>query len=111
MAMTSDGIIWQWGGGLPGVDASATSNPIPASVSLNGALASGIALGDNFAMALTSQNTVFTWGTGVKGELGSATLSQSAAPVEVAGLHEVLTICAAEQGASALTRNGNLWTW
>jgi alpha-tubulin suppressor-like RCC1 family protein len=90
LALTTDGVIAAWGGGLRGQlgDAASINRSTPVAVDTSGALASktitDISASYVHSMALASDGTTFTWGSDQFGSLGdSAAISHTNVPVAV----------------------------
>lgn len=101
-ALTSDGTIWTWG-------SSATSSPAPMT-GLTGVVT--MASGSWHTVAVTGDGTVYSWG-GFNwcGELGNGTAQVALVPTRVRGIADITAIDAGYKHATALRRDGTVWSW
>lgn len=96
--LKGDGTAWGWGAdniGQLGRGAATTTGctcqPAPTAVTgITGALALGS--GQQAGSALLADGTVRTWGAGTSGQLGNGSLGNSATPIPVSGLANVVAI-------------------
>lgn len=118
LAVTSDGNVWSWGGNGSGQlgDGTTTARHSPGVVpGVAGAVA--VAAGSSVSYALLSDGTVRAWGLnylayGAWGFLGNgSSISQSATPVVVAGLNDVIALEAGSLHGLALKADGTVWAW
>ncbi len=105
MAVKADGTVWMWGGG------SGTPQQV---AGISDAIA--VSLTENHHLVLKRDGTVWAWGSNAVGQLGNGTNTDSATPVQVAGLTGVTAIVAGPTvlgGSSnfAIRRDGSLWAW
>ena len=82
------------------VPGTATPTPIPAK--------SSIAARSNQTMAIKANGTVWAWGNNGNGQLGDGTTTNRAAPVQVSGLSDVVSITSGVH-TMALKSNGTVW--
>ena len=70
-----------------------------------------ISAGAYHSLALTEDGTVWSWGANWYGQLGNASTEESAFPVQVIGLVDIVDISAGEYYNMALSIDGTLWAW
>jgi hypothetical protein len=99
LALTSDGRVWTWGGGV-------APAPVP---DLSGI--AQISAGDGLNLALRSDGTVWAWGDNSAGDLGNGSDVPSYTPVPVTGLTGVTQIAAGAGMSLALRSDGTVWSW
>jgi alpha-tubulin suppressor-like RCC1 family protein len=111
MALLGDGTVVSWGsnsngelgvaaGGPESCDKPAVScSKVPVRAGVTGAGA--ISAGFRFSLAVAS-GRVFSWGWNEKGQLGDGTTTDSATPVAVSGLSDVIAVDASERHSLAL---------
>jgi len=63
------------------------------------------------AVVLQTDGTVKAWGFNGSGQLGNGTTTDSATPVSVSGLTNVIAIAARQDSSLALTSDGHVWAW
>lgn len=76
----------------------------------------GISGGTGHTLAVRADGTAWAWGIGLNGRLGNGGVLNSSFPVQVltgAGtpLTGVISVAAAEAHSTALTADGNAWSW
>jgi alpha-tubulin suppressor-like RCC1 family protein len=123
LALRSDGTVWAWGWNRNGVlgDAAPVGSNSDVPVQVTGlSNVIQIAAGYTSAMAVRVQDrrgsvlrTVWTWGSNSYGQLGDGTTTDSATPVEVAGLDvpAVTAISAGGLFSMVLGSDGSVWAW
>jgi len=109
LSLRSDGTVWGWGGGVPGLPAGF----VP--VQIHG-LPPGIvqvASGGGHAAAVAADGSVWTWGANYLGQLGYPTPGGASSPTphQVPGLSGVRQVAAGANFTVALRSNGEVWTW
>jgi alpha-tubulin suppressor-like RCC1 family protein len=88
-ALTSDGMVFSWGGNYYGQlgNNSTTSSSVPVAVNTSGVLAGkrivAITAGRFHNLALSSDGKVFAWGENGSGNLGNNSTTNSSVPVAV----------------------------
>lgn len=117
-ANATPGAVWAWGdedifgnGSTALVRGPGLSDVLSVAVSQGGGGNQGA---EGTGYALREDGTVWAWGGGASGELGSGTPPKSgetAVPVPVHGLSDVVAIAGASDGAYAVRRNGTVWAW
>lgn len=117
--LTSDATVMCWGYAL-GEDNNGQYLPGTWPLSASPTTVAGIDLpvlkitsGDGFSCALLSDGAVLCWGYDGGGELGDGMSSNSATPVEVAGLPSPAVGVWADQSTypCALLTDGSVWCW
>jgi alpha-tubulin suppressor-like RCC1 family protein len=116
LALTSDGRVWCWGDNTYGQRGNGSTDPVPP---LNPTVVStlsgvqAISSGADSNYALLQDGTVWAWGWNASGELGvpAAVFTNSAVPIQVPGLHDIIAISAGTQFCLALARDGLVWAW
>lgn len=73
--------------------------------------AKAIAAGGTVSVVVRPDGTVWTMGRGAEGQLGNGSFADSATPVQVNGLTDVVAVAAGNLFAMALTRDGTVWAW
>jgi alpha-tubulin suppressor-like RCC1 family protein len=125
LALRSDGTVWAWGWNRNGVLGDGTpagfdsDSDVPVQVPGLSSVTQ-IAAGYTSAMAVRVQarrgsvlRTVWTWGGNSFGELGDGTTTDSATPVEVAGINVpgITAISAGGGFSMVLGSDGSVWGW
>jgi alpha-tubulin suppressor-like RCC1 family protein len=119
-AVTTTGGVECWGANLSGnvgiqiePGSSATSVPVPASVTGFTTGVTAVSAGQSFACAVTTTGGVECWGADGNGQLGNLSESSSFVPVQVEGLTTGVTVASAGKGLSAcaLTAGGAIECW
>jgi alpha-tubulin suppressor-like RCC1 family protein len=96
--------------GLSGV--RGTDSPTPVEVSGLSSRAASVAAGYLHTCVLTTDGNIWCWGRNDLGQLGDATMTDSATPVEVAGLDGSATaVVAGNRHTCALTKEGAVKCW
>jgi alpha-tubulin suppressor-like RCC1 family protein len=90
------------GGGSAGV---ASVPPAPDGV------ATGLAVGGGHACAVLTDRTVRCWGSGTVGQLGDGLSTDSAVPVKVQGLTDVVQVAAGGSTTCAVLASGAVMCW
>jgi len=89
MALTSDGLVFTWGGNNYGEIGDKSTIPRPAPVlagigsPLSGQNVVRISAGDSYCLAQSSDGKLFSWGLNDTGQLGVGTTINSSFPVQV----------------------------
>jgi alpha-tubulin suppressor-like RCC1 family protein len=105
VAIAQEGGVYSWGS-MAGV---ITRVPTPVA-GLSDARA--VAAGGDFALALRPDGSVWGWGSNVFNVLSTdRSVSQSASPVRIDGLENVVGIAAGAYHGLALRADGSVWTW
>src|SRR5690606_7815341 len=73
--------------------------------------AAAVAAGGTHSCALLRSGAVDCWGSGDSGELGDGNQRNSARPVRVVGLGDVVALALGEQHSCALVRSGGVMGW
>ena len=122
LAVSSDGQVFAWGGGVSGAlgDGSNIDSNVPVAVDMTGALlgktVTKVACGNGHSVALTSDGKVYAWGANGNGQLGDGTTTPHNSPVAVimngalAG-KTVAKIAASNHQTIALTTDGFMFAW
>jgi alpha-tubulin suppressor-like RCC1 family protein len=111
-ALLNGGTVWAWGLDFSGELGDGTASGVgPVQVSnLSNVIAIAGASADGYA--LKSDGTVWAWGYNADGELGNGnTGTNSAIPVEVSGLSQVIAIASGYGAAYVLKSDGTVWAW
>ena len=109
----SDGTVWCWGLNSYGQlgDGTLESASTPHSVTF-GESVDAVFAGDNHTCALlTQERKVRCWGKNDSGQLGNGTTTDSATPVDVVGLDDVLLLSVGGAHTCALRDDGSVWCW
>jgi alpha-tubulin suppressor-like RCC1 family protein len=77
----------------------------------NYVLGGAIAAGGSHSLALVADRTVRAWGFNQYGQVGDGTTTQRNAPVQVAGLTNVVALAAGARHSLALKADGTVWGW
>lgn len=118
LAVKTDGTAWSWGGNSNGQLGTGNTTPrtsAGAVVGVSGVAA--VAAGGSTSYFLLTDGTVRSLGLhnngfGISGMLGDgSTVLQSATPVTVSGLSNVLQVAAGQSHAVALRSDQTVWTW
>ena len=67
--------------------------------------------GEEHSLCIAGDGTVWAWGYNGLGELGDGTTTSTAAPVQVAGLSNVVAISSRRNHNFALKSDGTVWAW
>ncbi|MFJ6672518.1 RCC1 domain-containing protein [Actinosynnema sp. NPDC091369] len=113
-ALRSDGTVWSWGIDADGALGTGGVSPFPSRPQQVSGLANvtAIAAGSSTGYALRGDGTVWAWGWNHEGQLGTgSTAGNSAVPVQVPGLTDVVRIAAGGNNAFAVTSDGALRAW
>ena len=113
-ALRNDGTVWAWGAGAEGQlgNGSATGSIVPVQVvgiyDVTALAATGAT-----AFAVRGDRSVWAWGANDNGLLGSGhgNVASRRTPVEVVGLHDVVTVAAGASTGYALRSDGTVWAW
>ena len=122
LALSSDGLVFAWGGNTYGNlgDGTTFQSPTPVAVVTTGVLATKIVIaidaGADFSAALTSDGLVFTWGHNTNGQLGQGNYTNSNVPgaVVTSGILLGKTVTAISMGTvhgHAVTSTGIVGGW
>lgn len=65
----------------------------------------------NHSLALTSDGTAWAWGANQDGQIGDGSVSDSATPLTVSGLSNVIAIASGGGHSLAVTSDGTVWSW
>jgi alpha-tubulin suppressor-like RCC1 family protein len=103
-ASTASGEAWCWG-----ADHLTTApHPTPVQVTeISGVRV--VAMGYRLTCAIVDPGDVYCWGVGDFGQLGNGSTEDSATPVKVSKLEQVVHL--AKGGSVAITADGTLWGW
>lgn len=109
----SDGTVWCWGlndYGQLGTGELA-STPVPNRIAV-GMAVDAVFAGDDHTCALVEDDrSVRCWGKNDSGQLGDGTSTDSATPVEVAGLEDVRVLTVGGGHTCGLDAAGSVWCW
>jgi alpha-tubulin suppressor-like RCC1 family protein len=92
-------------------DGTTINRSLPVTVGTLGASTIAVVTGSEHACALLSNGTVRCWGRGDFGQLGNGAFANSATPVLVSGLTNVLSITAGQSHTCALRADGLVSCW
>lgn len=127
LALDANGNVWAWGSNYAGQLGNRTTEPStrPTQVLLrNGATA--VSAGSDMSLALRADGTVWSWGKNtliysdgasdanilpVLCAPGYPLTSNVTAPIQIAGLDQVIQISAGSLYAMALRSDGTVWSW
>ena len=108
MAITTNGILWEWGGFWNALFRGHVTAPLRVNELAN---ITAISAGHHHSIALRSDGTVWTWGWNNRGQLGDGTLTSRLTPRQVVGLTGVTHIAAGFDHSLALMPNGTVMSW
>ncbi|QIF02261.1 choice-of-anchor Q domain-containing protein [Roseimicrobium sp. ORNL1] len=124
VAIGEGGTVWAWGmnnidemWGDPSSRLSDYLEPVPVRI---GTLTNviSVAVGAHHNVALKDDGTVWVWGvnggwwgSNGGGILGDGTLNNSATPVQVTALSDIVAVAAGYAHTLALDENGTIWAW
>ncbi len=120
-AVKDDGTVWTWGANADGElgvsTATASRNTAARVVGLSDVI--GIASGGQYmnsrdwvsVYAIQGDGTVKAWGYNYYGQLGNNSTDDSATPVSVLNIENIVSISAGLEHCLALTEAGELWSW
>ena len=122
LALSSDGLVFAWGGNTYGNlgDGTGFQRKTPVAVDTTGVLATKVVIaidaGADFSAALTSDGLVFTWGHNTNGQLGQGNYTNSNVPgaVVTSGILLGKTVTAISMGTvhgHAVTSTGIVVGW
>ena len=115
--VSNEGEVFTWGRGQSGQLGSghiiAEDSPAKVSTNLEGYFIIDASCGETHSAALSDKGDMFTWGSGNLGQLGHGDMLRQSLPLRVAAFDEmfVKAICCGKSHTSAITANGNLYTW
>jgi alpha-tubulin suppressor-like RCC1 family protein len=70
-----------------------------------------VGAGQYHSLASREDGSVWAWGANFNGALGDGTTTQRNAPVQVAGLSNVVALAGGHLHSIALRQDGTVWTW
>lgn len=70
-----------------------------------------LAVGSFHSCAVVAGGEVLCWGLGEGGQLGDGQMRNSASPVKVQGLRQIVALTAAENWSCARNASGQVWCW
>lgn len=113
LAVRSDSSTWGWGDNGSGQLGNDTVlfSLLPVQVSALAGISSIAGGGWANSLALKDDGTVWSWGYNGWGELGNGTTEDSAIPIQVMSLSNVVQIAGGEYHALALRSDGTVWSW
>lgn len=123
LALLENGTVMAWGDNAYGQVGDGTRSNFRSSPVKVAGLSNVIAVagGKDHSLALKQDGTVWAWGANYDGQLGIGSRSErersiltdhdSAIPVQVAGLSQVVAIAAGWSSNYALRRDGTVWSW
>jgi alpha-tubulin suppressor-like RCC1 family protein len=122
LAITSDGIVWAWGGNSKGQLGDGTTtdrkNPVQALKSGGSAItgAVDVSAGYDHSLALLADGTVYAWGGNSKGQLGNGSQTDQPGAVQVKNSNgtpftNAAKICAGECSSFAVSSGAYLYSW
>jgi len=114
MAVTEDGSAWAWGEGDAGQLGLADMLPHTEPIKVNlDARVVMVSCGFGYTLVATIAGELFSWGYGSYGQLGHGDRKHRGTLTCVAGMHgiPVATVAAGELHATAVTAQGDVWTW
>jgi alpha-tubulin suppressor-like RCC1 family protein len=100
MALTSDGRVLEWGGGIT------TPTEVSGLVGVK-----QIAAGERHRLALKQDGTVWAWGDNNRGQIGDGTNTNRPSPVQVTGLANMVTIAGGGDHSLAIKSDLSVWSW
>jgi alpha-tubulin suppressor-like RCC1 family protein len=112
-AVDTTGHLWTWGQGSQGQMADGTFNNYSAPHEVPGLTGVvGVAAGGGAGVANLSNGSVVTWGRNTFGGLGTgSTQTNSAVPVHVPNLTNVVQVSHSWQTDGAVDSSGRVWIW
>lgn len=121
LAVTKDGALYGWGSNDRGQvgDGTQEHRYSPTKANVSGVRAAAGAY--HHTVVLLEDGTLRAFGINDRGQLGDGTTTNSTAPVEVAGLRDVVQVVATGGGGDdnpggyghnlAVTKDGDVWSW
>lgn len=112
-AVTATGGVRCWGSNNYGQlgDGTTTNRLTPTDVVGLSSGIVGVFAGDGHSCALTSTGDVLCWGAGTYGQLGNGATTNSAVPVDVVGISNVIELALGNAHTCALTAAGSMACW
>lgn len=111
MALKNDGTVFGWGVNLQGELGDGTTTPYTGVVQASITGVKAIAAGALHSMALKTNGTLYAWGWNSSGQLGNNSQTDSATPIQVSGLTNIVEASAGAEHSMALDNTGQIWTW
>jgi len=114
MALKNDGTVWAWGlntsGQLGDGTTSQRNSPVQiTSLSNVASIASGATA--FHSAAVKNDGTLWMWGLNSSGQLGNGGTAQSATPVQVTALTNVVQVAVGGGHTVASKSDGSVWSW
>ena len=108
VALKSDGTVWAWGINGSGQlgNGTTTDSSIPVQVIGLATASTAVSAGYGHVLSLQNDTSVWAWGSNSNGQLGNGTTTDSALPVQVAGLSSMIAVAAGNDFNLALRIHG-----
>ncbi|ETR68009.1 MAG: regulator of chromosome condensation RCC1 [Candidatus Magnetoglobus multicellularis str. Araruama] len=105
-----DGTVWCWGSNIDGMHGLSSSTPLQITGLFNiSAFETSCYSGTE--TALRNDGTVWNWGENKMGQLGNGMTENSAIPVQVKNLENVISVSSDSWHSLALKNDGTVWAW
>jgi len=116
LAVTADGGVWSWGGGLYGRlgHGDRQNQLLPKKIeAFGGQRVVAVSTGGKHSLALTANGAVWSWGLGSFGQLGHGDQQNQLLPKKVEALagQRVVAVSAGQHQSIALTADSVVFTW
>ncbi|EOD37060.1 hypothetical protein EMIHUDRAFT_362321, partial [Emiliania huxleyi CCMP1516] len=116
LALTADGSVWSWGGGLFGQlgHGDEQDQLLPKKIeTFAGRRVVAVSAGWMHSLAITADGAVWSWGWGGYGKLGQRDRHAQLLPMKVEAFtgRRVVTVSAGARHSLATTADGAAWSW
>ena len=110
-AIKTDGTLWTWGNGGPGLLGQNSTTKYSSPVQVPGTTWRNVKISTRSIFATKTDGTLWAWGQGYAGTLAQNDEVSRSSPIQIPGTTWSRPIGNWREGGAALKTDGTIWTW